>query len=147
MSTGTTMPETTATQTGSKVQAHVVLFVDDERNILSSVQRILRRAPYRVLTANSPELGLELIQKHAVTLVVSDFRMPTMDGVSFLEKVRDLSPDTVRMLLTGFADTDSAIRAINNGNVFRYLKKPIREPELLEALRTGVRQYELVVEN
>ncbi|MDQ7053617.1 MAG: HD domain-containing phosphohydrolase [candidate division KSB1 bacterium] len=88
-----------------------------------------------------------MIAQQSITLVVSDFRMPTMDGVTFLEKVRKINPDTIRMLLTGFADAESAIRAINNGQVFRYLKKPIKESELLEALLSGIQQYELVAEN
>ncbi len=133
--------------TVSKMKMHSVLFVDDEPNILNSVQRILRKAPYKVLTANSPDYALELVEQQPITLVVSDFRMPTMDGVTFLEKVQKISPDTIRMLLTGFADAESAIRAINNGQVFRYLKKPIKESELLEALLSGIHQYELVMEN
>ncbi len=137
----------TAQSIHPKGTMHSVLFVDDEPNILSSVQRILRKAPYNVLTANAPEYALEILEQRPVTLVVSDFRMPSMDGVTFLEKVHHISPDSICMLLTGFADTESAIRAINNGHIFRYLKKPIKESELLEALRSGIRQYELVMEN
>ncbi len=141
-----TSTSTSATVTPAGT-SHVILFVDDEQNILNSVQRILRRAPYRLLTANNPEKGLEIVKTHQISLVVSDFRMPGLNGVKLLEKVQKISPDTIRILLTGFADTESAIAAINSGQVFRYLKKPIRENELIEAIRSGIQQYELVLEN
>src|ERR1700741_3164612 len=93
----------------------VVLFVDDEPSILSALRRLFRPQGYRVLLAESGAAGLELLEKEKVDLVVSDMRMPEMDGAALLEKVRERWPTVGRILLTGYADIVSTVAAAHRG--------------------------------
>ena len=101
-----------------------ILCVDDEANILSALRRLLRPHGYQVLVADSGSGGLDIMEHTHVDLVLSYMSMPEMDGVRFLEQVKARSPDTIRILLTGYADLDSTIGAINHGGVYRYIAKP-----------------------
>lgn len=122
-----------------------VLFVDDEKNVLEGIQRQLRRV-FDVTTAQGPEEGLKAVKKNgSFAVIVSDLRMPGMDGIGFLSKVREIAPDSVRMVLTGFADVGSAIKAVNEGHVFRILTKPCDGKTLVQVLQFGIRQYKLVM--
>ncbi len=121
-----------------------VLFVDDEPNLLSGMKRQLR-SQFRVYTAESGQKGLEVIREHGpFPVVVSDMRMPNMDGATFLAKVRAIAPHTTRMLLTGQTDIDSAVSAINEGQIFRFLLKPCPSDALITILKDGIDQYRLV---
>lgn len=121
-----------------------VLCVDDEPNILEGLALHLRRR-FEVLTATSGQTGLELLEKKGgAAVVVSDMRMPGMDGAAFLGNVRRAQPDTVRILLTGQADLASAIKAVNDGQLFRFLTKPCPPAMLLDTLDAAVQQYELL---
>ena len=103
---------------------HRVLFVDDEPNILEAVRRSIR-GPYEIVTALGGEEGLRRVdQGPPFTVVVSDLRMPVVDGMLLLKHVRERAPETIRILLTGHADTDAAIAAVNDGQLFRFLTKP-----------------------
>ncbi|MFT5588890.1 MAG: response regulator RpfG family c-di-GMP phosphodiesterase [Bradyrhizobium sp.] len=106
------------------VTLSTILFVDDEPNILSSLRRLFRNQGYRILTAGSGAAGLEVLRRHPVDLVISDMRMPIMSGARFLEVVRGEWPDTMRLLLTGYADIQSILDAINRGEIYRYITKP-----------------------
>lgn len=108
-----------------------VLCVDDEQNILSSLRRLFRPVGYQILVAGSGAEGLQLLQEEAVDLVISDMRMPEMDGAQFLEIVRQRWPDTIRILLTGYADIASTVDAINKGEIYRYISKPWNDSDLL----------------
>jgi response regulator RpfG family c-di-GMP phosphodiesterase len=122
-----------------------ILFVDDERNVLEGYQRQLRKQ-FRVEIALGPEAGLEAVRTSGpYAVVVSDLRMPGMDGISFLKLVRQEAPDTVRMMLTGFAEVQTAIEAVNEGNVFRFLTKPCDPALLAKTLHMGLTQYRLVM--
>lgn len=112
-----------------------ILCVDDEPNILSALRRIFRPKGYKVLVAESGRAGLELLQNEQVDLVISDMRMPEMDGAQFLAKVRDQWPDTVRMLLTGYADVNAIIEAINRGEIYRYITKPWDDNDITLVVR------------
>jgi len=101
-----------------------LLFVDDEPSILSSLQRLFRPRGFKILTAESGEAGLAMLDKQPVDLVISDMRMPNMDGAQFLEKLREKSPETVRLLLTGYADVTATINAVNKGEIYRHISKP-----------------------
>ncbi len=105
------------------------LIVDDERDILDAVERLFRKE-CRVLLAESPEEGLALLQQHDVQVVLSDQRMPTSSGVEFLAQVRKTYPEIVRVLVTGYANIDHVIDAINRGQVYRYVSKPWDPNEL-----------------
>jgi response regulator RpfG family c-di-GMP phosphodiesterase len=121
-----------------------ILFVDDEPNILAGFQRQLRKQ-FEVETAVGPQAGLDALKNwRDYAVVVADMRMPEMNGVEFLVKVKDMAPDLVLMMLTGNADQATAVEAINQGNIFRFLNKPCPPEALVSALEAGVRQHELV---
>lgn len=121
-----------------------ILCVDDEPHVLSSLSLLLRRH-YEVLTAGSGMAGLEtLAARPDVAVIVSDMRMPGMDGAAFLSEARQRLPDAPRLLLTGYADIDAAIVAVNDGHIFRFLLKPCPPATLLSALASAVEQHRLV---
>jgi len=121
-----------------------VLFVDDEQAVLDSLRRGLCRT-YDMTTARGPEMGLETVRKAGpFAVVVSDLRMPGMDGVQFLKKVHEISPLTVGIMLTGYGDLTAAMDAVNEGHIFRFLTKPCPIPCLSQALDAGLDQYRLV---
>jgi response regulator RpfG family c-di-GMP phosphodiesterase len=108
-----------------------VLCVDDEANILSALRRLLRPHGFQVIVAESGQAGLAVLESTPVDLVISDMRMPEMDGSKFLEHVRERWPDTMRLLLTGYADVSSIIEAINRGEIYRYITKPWDDHDLI----------------
>jgi len=120
-----------------------ILCVDDEPRVLEGLALNLQRH-YRVSTATSGSAGLALIATDPPALVVSDMRMPEMDGAAFLGQVKERAPDTVRLLLTGQADLNSAVAAVNQGQVFRFLTKPCDPKSLLAAIEAAATQYRLV---
>lgn len=121
-----------------------ILCVDDDPNILEAMGRHLRRH-YSVSTAIRAEAALRMVESQApFQVVIADFEMPEMNGIEFLESCRREAPDTVRILLTGQADMEAAMAAVNEGAIFRFLWKPCPVPDLLKALDAAVRQYDLV---
>jgi response regulator RpfG family c-di-GMP phosphodiesterase len=123
--------------------AEKILFVDDEPNILAGFKRQLRGS-FNVETAIGGEQGLQMLATEPFAVVVTDFRMPGMDGVQFLTHALEVSPDTVRMMLTGHAELSQAIDAINEGNIFRFLTKPCAPEALNKALNAALEQYRLL---
>ncbi|HHW2648135.1 TPA: HD domain-containing phosphohydrolase [Pseudomonas aeruginosa] len=115
-----------------------VLLVDDEPLILSSLRRLLRNQPYDLLLAESGEQALQLLESRPVDLVVSDARMPNMDGAALLAEIHRRSPETIRILLTGHADLPTIAKAINEGRIHHYLSKPWNDDELLLTLRQSL---------
>lgn len=124
-----------------------VLFVDDEESILRSLQRTLRKEPYRVLTAGSGEQGLAILRANPVQLVVSDQRMPEMTGTQFLQQVQELSPQSVRVILSGYAEAHIIVEAINNGGIYRFIAKPWNDEELKTTLRQCLEHFRIREEN
>ncbi len=121
-----------------------VLLVDDDRNLLASFKRQFHNQ-LNLITAASGEDGIQAIAHDGpFAVVISDMQMPNMDGVEFLTRARSISPNTVRIMLTGNANLGVATQAINNGNVFRLLNKPVPKSELYEALIDGIQRYRLV---
>ena len=120
-----------------------ILCVDDEPNILSSLRRLLRGQGYTVFLAESGNDGLALLEAETIDLVISDMRMPEMDGAHFLERVRTKWPDTIRMLLTGYADIQSILDAINRGEIYRYITKPWNDSDILLIVRHALERKEL----
>lgn len=116
--------------TGEQYSA-TLLLVDDDPFITNSIKRALYRKPYRILTADSGAAALSLMETYVVDLVISDARMPTMDGATLLVEIRHRWPDCIRMLLTGHVDISTTIQAINDGHVYRYITKPWDDTELL----------------
>ncbi|HOM10398.1 MAG TPA: response regulator, partial [Spirochaetota bacterium] len=121
-----------------------ILLVDDDVNVLEGYKRQLRDE-YEVTTFSSASEALDHIQQgNEFSVIISDYRMPVMDGVVFLEKVKELSPDSVRVMLSGQADLQAVIDVINKGNIFRFLTKPCEPDDLKKAIADCVRQYELI---
>ena len=124
-----------------------LLLVDDEASILSSLRRLLRPAGYTIHMAESGAAGLDILEREPVDLVVSDMRMPEMNGAQFLEQVRNRWPDTMRILLTGYADVGSTIEAINRGEIYRYISKPWDDNQLVLTIRDALESSRLRNEN
>ncbi len=127
--------------------AHKVLFVDDEPHVLAALRRTLRNEPYQVLCASSAAEALALMAETPVDVVVSDEQMPGMSGSELLAEVRRRYPDTVRMMLSGKATLEGAIRAINDGEIYRFFTKPCNELDLATTIRHALEQKDLVEEN
>jgi len=124
-----------------------LLLVDDEENIIASLKRLLRRGGYRIVTANSAAEGLQRLAETEVDVIVSDQRMPGMTGVEFLRRAKDLYPDTVRIVLSGYTELQSITDAINEGAIYKFLTKPW-EDELLRAnIDEAFRQKGMADEN
>lgn len=115
-----------------------LLLVDDEENILRSLQRILRKEPYDIRTAASGEEALALLDEQKFDLVISDARMPGMDGPTLLAEIKKKWPWCIRILLTGYADINSTIKAINDGQIYRYISKPWDDEELKLVIRQAL---------
>jgi two-component system, sensor histidine kinase and response regulator len=120
-----------------------ILYVDDDQENLRSFRRVFRK-DYHILLAESGAQGLQLLRAHApVPVIITDQRMPEMTGIEFLEQTRAISPDSIRMILTGFTDVQALIDAINTGRVYRYITKPWDDQELFVTLKRAVENYEL----
>jgi DNA-binding NtrC family response regulator len=124
--------------------AEKILLVDDDPLILEGHKRSLSRE-FLLETALGPVQALKLVTDNGpYALVVSDMRMPEMDGIHFLTQVKSVSPDTVRVMLTGYADIETAMSAINEGNIFRFLTKPCSREIMARTLTAGLVQYRLI---
>ena len=125
-----------------------ILFVDDEKNVLQSLRRLFMDEDYEILVANSGEEGLEIINNHPnIGVIVSDQRMPGLTRVDFLEKAKEILPDSMRILLTGYADINAVAEAINRGGAYRYITKPWNDEELLHIIKEAANKYSLIREN
>ncbi len=121
-----------------------ILFVDDDERLLKGIVR-QQGDDFDITTASGPMEALALLQNEGpFAVVVSDMRMPEMNGSQLLKRVRDISPDSVRMILTGFAELHTTIEAVNEGHIFRFLAKPCDEHVMSTSLQAGLRQYKLV---
>lgn len=122
-----------------------VLLVDDDLNILQAYARTLRSS-FKVTTTNNGTDGLAILQQEGpFAVVVSDYRMPEMDGIQFLTQAKKIVPDTVRIMLSGQADLSVSIQAVNEGNIFRFLNKPCPTEQFINVLSAAIEQYRLVV--
>lgn len=124
--------------------ADSILFVDDEENILNSLERLFREDKTKILKATNAQDALKFFTEDEIALVVSDNLMPGMNGVDFLSIVQEISPYTVKILMTAHADLATAIDAINRGNVFKFIVKPWRDKELVEIVEDGMNRYKIV---
>ena len=128
-----------------------MLVVDDETNVLNALRRALLRAfagdDLHIEIFDDPRLALERVGTQVFDLVMSDFRMPPMDGVTFLKGVRQLQPDAVRLILSASTDFDALMTAINEAEIFRYLTKPWDDAELVATVRLGLARREQLLED
>ena len=125
-----------------------ILFVDDEANIIKAMRRIFDEEKYEIFTATSGKEGLSILRDNAgFAVIVTDQRMPEMSGAEFLSKAKEIAPDALRIVLTGYADVTAAVDAINKGGAHRYLSKPWQENDLLHTVQDAVQLYSLHMEN
>lgn len=124
-----------------------ILLVDDEASILTALNRALFEEPYQVQTAASAEQALEMMQTQQFKVVISDERMPGMQGSEFLARIRDCHPDAIRILLTGHATLAAAMKAVNQGEIYRFFTKPWDDTEIRFAIRSAIEKYDLEEEN
>ncbi|NOX90187.1 MAG: sigma-54-dependent Fis family transcriptional regulator [Calditrichaeota bacterium] len=125
---------------------HAVLIVDDQVEILNSLKRLLRK-DFQVYVASGGKEGLRHLEKKQFAVIVSDQRMPEMDGVTFLSQAKKLQPDAVRILLTAYADIDATIAAVNKAQIFQYISKPFEPDDFKQILNNAVEYFRLIQEN
>jgi len=125
-----------------------ILCVDDERNVLKALRRLfMDEEDYDILLAESGEEGIEILAaEQDVRLVVSDYRMPGMNGVEFLAQVNERRPDTIRIVLSGYADTAAVVEAINLGQIYKFIPKPWNDEELKTAIAAALQHQELQIQ-
>jgi response regulator RpfG family c-di-GMP phosphodiesterase len=122
-----------------------ILFVDDEVSVLESFKRQLHKS-YQIDTAQGSREAFKIIEQHGhYSVIISDYSMPEMNGIEFLSRIKKISPNTVRIMLTGKADLQVAMSAVNDGNIFRFLTKPCDTETILKAIAAGIKQHNLIV--
>lgn len=124
-----------------------ILIVDDEPHVISAIMRGMDEEPYRLVGASGGSEALQLMQRQRFKVVISDEKMPGMDGAEFLGVVKELYPETVRIMLTGHASVEATMRAVNSGEIYRFFTKPWDDTELKLALRSAVEKFDLEQEN
>jgi len=124
-----------------------ILILDDEEMVLTSLRSFLElESEYNVVTFSKGAKALEYIKENHVDLVISDYLMPEMDGITFLSKVKDIDPHITRIVLTGYADKENAIKAINEVGIFQYIEKPWDNEDLKIVIRNGLEKQKLLRE-
>jgi response regulator RpfG family c-di-GMP phosphodiesterase len=126
---------------------HNVVIVDDEQPVLNALGRLLRDENYTLSTTPRPTDVIDVVKRAPVSLIISDYEMPEMTGIELLTLVKKISPETIRIILTGKADMQATIRAINEGEVFRFITKPWDDEELKITIRHALMQYDLWADN
>lgn len=124
-----------------------ILFVDDEEHVLSAMKRLFRKENYRLFTANGADQAFLILEKERIQLIISDHRMPRMNGAEMLIKVKALYPDTIRIMLTGHADVQAIMGAVNEGAVYKFITKPWNDDDLRLTVSLALEQYDLIQEN
>ncbi|MCW8879690.1 MAG: ATPase, T2SS/T4P/T4SS family [Kangiellaceae bacterium] len=145
--TGKPVDDTDSTAEESAVNQYKILLVDDEPAVLKSLKRCFRRENYNILTVDNPLDALGIIAKEPIQLVVSDFKMPKMNGADFLREVKKTHPQIIRIMLTGHADTSAVMTAIKEGAVYKFILKPWNDDDLRVTVALALEQYELQVKN
>jgi type II secretory ATPase GspE/PulE/Tfp pilus assembly ATPase PilB-like protein/CheY-like chemotaxis protein len=135
------------TEEPKKTAPYRILIVDDEQNILDSMRRIFRKENYEIRTALKGREALDLLGKESFQLIISDHMMPGMTGAELLQRVRELYPDTIRIMLTGHADTSAIMGAIRDGAVYRFIIKPAQEHDLLVTVALALEQFDIIKRN
>ncbi|MBI5233137.1 MAG: response regulator [Deltaproteobacteria bacterium] len=125
--------------------ADIVLFVDDEANVLNSLRRLFADTGFEVLTASNALDALEILKSNSVSVIISDNCMPVMSGVELLQKARAVSPESVRIMLTAYADIQSAMDAINKGAVYKFISKPWNDNELKAIATEAVNKHNMTM--
>ncbi len=122
---------------------HTILCVDDEPSILNALKRLFRKERYQILAATDAEKAFKLMARHTVHLVLCDNRMPGISGIDFLGKIKEMYPDTIRIILTGYTEVNSITDAINRGSIYKFLLKPWNDQSLKLEIRQALEQFNL----
>ncbi|NQD94721.1 response regulator, partial [Pseudomonas sp. CrR25] len=126
--------------------AQTLLLLDDEENILRALARVLRRDGYQILIANRAQDAFALLAKHEVQVILSDQRMPEMNGTEFFSRVKDLYPETIRIVLSGYTDLKSVTDAINQGAIYKFLTKPWDDAQLRATVAQAFQHHSLATQ-
>lgn len=126
---------------------YTIMLVDDEPNILSTLKRLLHNEHAYLITANNAQEALERLQSMPVHLLITDNIMPGMSGVELIKKVKEMSPDTIRIVLSGQSDIDAVLKAVNEGEAYRFILKPWNDLELKITVNIALAQYKLTADN
>ncbi len=124
-----------------------ILLVDDEYHVLSSLRRALHHEPLVIITSSSADEALDIMKEQEFKVIISDERMAGMQGSEFLARIRHLYPRTLRIMMTGYASTEVAMKAVNEGEIYRFFLKPWDDDQLKLAVRSAVEKYDLDEEN
>ena len=124
-----------------------ILIVDDEPDVISAIKRSLMEETYNIFSANSGVEALKILKEHKIKLVISDEMMPGMTGTEFLSAVKNIFPETIRIMLTGHASIQAAMKAVNSGEIYRFFSKPWDDIELKLSIRSAFEKYDLEEEN
>ena len=125
----------------------VVAIIDDETEILNALVRLMRRQNWITLTCADPQRAREELAHHSIDIIISDYRMPGMDGVTLLNQLKHSHPDALRIILSGQADLDGVVKAVNDSEVYRFILKPWSDDDLLVTLQNALRYKEIMEEN
>lgn len=121
-----------------------ILLIDDEQNVLNALRRLLRKEPYNLFSTNEIKEAFNILESQNIQLVISDERMPVMSGTTFLQTVKERWPETIRVILSGYADVAVIVESINKGSIFRFLPKPWDDEEMKSNIRQCLNQYDLL---
>lgn len=119
-----------------------ILFIDDEPHILHSMKLAFRNEKLKLFLANTPDKALDIIRKEEISVIISDNMMPGINGVDLLSKAKNISPHSIRILLTGDCDEDCMLKSINVANIFKFIKKPFRAKSIITIVKKCVRLYQ-----
>jgi len=132
---------------GEKDMEDSILIVDDEPDVISAIKRSLMEETYNIFSANSGVEGLKILKEHKIKLVISDEKMPGMSGTEFLSAIKNIFPATIRIMLTGHANIQAAMKAVNSGEIYRFFAKPWDDVELKLSIHSAIDKYDLEEEN
>ncbi len=125
---------------------HSVLIVDDEINVLKAIERTLRKEPYTIYTADNSSKALELLKARDISLIISDYNMPEINGLEFLKQAKNLYPQALTIMLTGQAEVQIAVQAINDAGVYKFVLKPWDDADLKVTVRRALESIDLISE-
>lgn len=129
------------------MEKYNILLVDDEQNILKALRRLFREEHVNIFTAASAQEALEIFKQNSIQLIISDNLMPGMTGVELINKVREISPDTIRIILSGHSDIEAVLNAVNQGEAYRFILKPWNDIDLRLTINIALAQYKLIADN
>ena len=121
---------------------HTILCVDDEIEILHTIQRVLRKESFELITTTTPNKAIEIFQHKKIDIIISDLKMPHMSGTQLLTYIKEQYPSTIRLVLSGYADTNMVLDTINKAEIYRFISKPWDEKNLIQCIHDGINKLD-----